>query len=95
MWIPTQYRIEDVATSDQELALVLSSGELLIMSFDFSRGRPWEDITSRSAPNSATEEHSPDVPEDNAAPAQMRQHHRAWHVLKQFLKSPAWHDGKR
>ncbi len=87
--IPPQYRTEYEETSGQAVALGLSSGEVVVMSFNFSRGPPWEDMTSRSVPNPGAEEPLPDSPDDNSAPARVRQHRRAWCALKQFLKSPA------
>ncbi len=94
VWIPPQYRTLEVATSDKAIALGLESGEVVIMSFDFSRGRPWEDMTSRPGHHPGAEEPSPKPPDDNPAPTRTREHHRPWRALKQFLKSPSRNDGE-
>jgi WD40 repeat protein len=44
LWIPPQYRSEVVATHNLTIALGLLSGEKVIIAFDFSSGRPWEEV---------------------------------------------------
>ncbi len=69
IWIPPHFRTSEVATSDQVIAFGLGSGEVVVLSFDFSRGRQWEeweDMTSRSAPDFGTEEPLLDPSKDGA-----------------------------
>jgi WD40 repeat protein len=50
LWLPPQYRTDTVATHDRTIALKCKSGGFVVMVFDFSSGRPWEDMTgSRGA----------------------------------------------
>jgi WD40 repeat protein len=95
IWILHQFMTDVVATGDQAVALGFRSGEVIIMAFDFSRGRPWEDMTARAAPNPRAWEHSPEQPQGDVAPTRMTGHHQPWAALKRLLKRPARNDGER
>jgi WD40 repeat protein len=86
LWIPPQYRTHVVATHDHAIALSLESGEAVILTFDFSHGRPWEDMTSSPAPN-PTDEPLGERPESDVALARTSERRQTWHALKRHIKS--------
>jgi WD40 repeat protein len=52
LWLPPQYRSITVATHDLTVALGLESGDFVVMAFNFSSRRPWEDMTVRQGAGS-------------------------------------------
>jgi hypothetical protein len=95
LWIPRHYRTPVVATLDEAVALGTDSGEIIVMRFDFSRGRPWEDMTSRSAPHPRAVKLMPEMPEGDVAPARMTEHRTPWAALKRLFKSSSRNDGEQ
>jgi hypothetical protein len=74
IWISHQYSTRVMATGNEIVALGLRLGEVIVMAFDFSRRRPWEDMTAGAAPNQRAWELSPEQPQGDVAPARMTGH---------------------